>query len=527
MKELDEDSKWRGHLDGINGDGMPYGWALCKDAPQTDVVLDLYIHDILLAKTTTKRNRPDLDRVFQFDQPVNAGFVFDHKSFVPKGALDVLRQFGLELGTVDGLRVCIAGTHLSLRTSRHHADMHLDLTGAVPNILRAASQYLRDALKVGLELDQLRPIDHDILLLSNPLFLPDWYENTHGDVSLSEFGPVEHCRRFATSLQRDTGPWFNTEGYLEAEPAAQNTKLAPPLHYDIYGNSDWWPGQGRFREVLPETSGQCDYAVLIHLYHLDTVPDLQSFLKNFAKEVDVYISVPEDSPDHNPEQIVELFPQAREILTVPNRGQDIGAFLETVRRIKGRGYKFFCKAHSKKGNKYPDTWRRVMFDALAATPDRVADTVELFRSTPRILMSGPAQFWLNGHDFALSNGPRLEELTARMGFGGGTLIEDWAFFAGTCFWIDAQLAGRVADVISADDFFETEVSQDGQTAHAVERLFSLVVTRVGGRVALTDGCDWDAAPTVSENPAKASLRLGQGENAKRFLMRHLLELSAP
>ena len=539
LRNLANGAKWRGHVDGVNREGGISGWAFLSEAPQEDLDLDLFIHGIRIAQTTANLRRTDIDKLLEIEKPTNTGFSFDLKTFVPEGALEFLRRFGRtapdvnfmktapDVNFMKDVRICIAKTQHVLPVGGRNADVFLDISASLSGMVSAAAQHLAQEISAGLKAEQLEPIDIDILLFSNPLFSSQWYEETYEEVAASELDAVEHCREFATSFQYDAGPWFDTPAYLEAAPAAQNSGLPPSVHYSLNGHDTWWPGQGRFREIMPETTEQSDYAVLIHLYHLDAVPDLHRFLTSFAEDVDVFISIPEDSPDHDPIQIAELFPRAREILTVPNRGQDVSAFLETVRYVKDRGYKFFCKVHSKKGNKYPDTWRRVMFDALAATPERVMDTVALFRSNPRILMSGPSQFWLNGHDFELGSAPRLDELTARLGFGGGILNDNWAFFAGTCFWIDAQLAGTIADTISIDDFCETEVARNGQMAHAVERLFCLVATILGGEIALTDGCDWTAESILSNKSVDVSLRMLQGEDAGVFLVRHLRNLAAP
>lgn len=528
LRNLADGAKWRGHVDGVNREGIISGWAFLGEAPQEDLDLDLFVHGIRIAQTTANLGRKDIDKLLEIEKPANTGFRFDLKTFVPEGALEFLRRFGRtapDVNFMKDVRIYIAKTQHVLPVGGRNADVFLDISASLSGMVSAAAQHLAQEISAGLKAEQLEPIDLDILLFSNPLFSSQWYEETYEEVAASELDAVEHCREFATSFQYDAGPWFDTPAYLEAAPAAQNSGLPPSVHYALNGHDTWWPGQGRFREIMPETTEQSDYAVLIHLYHLDTVPDLHRFLTSFAEDVDVFISIPEDSPDHDPAQIAELFPRAREILTVPNRGQDVSAFLETVRYVKDRGYKFFCKVHSKKGNKYPDTWRRVMFDALAATPERVMDTVALFRSNPRILMSGPAQFWLNGKDFELGNAPGIQKLTTKLGFGSGTLFSDWAFFAGTCFWIDAKLAEMIAVSVTAEDFFETQVARDRQTAHAMERLFSLVVSLVGGKVALSDGCDW-AAPIVLEDKAQSSLRLPAGGQVGPFLVQLLLNPTA-
>ncbi|WP_404863891.1 rhamnan synthesis F family protein [Georhizobium sp. MAB10] len=531
LANLDSGSKWRGHFDGMSQDGKLNGWLFCRDDMHKTLTLDLYVHGFHIASTTSDKPRGDIDKLLGVTSPANTGFQFDMKTFHPQGALDLLRHFEGQLPKVDlglDVAICIGGTAHRVPNGSRNAGILLDLAAAVGPLMHAAAVRLRSEVEAnGFEVP-LGGVDQAILLRSSPFFSESWYETTYGEVALTGLSPVEHCLRIGKDLERNPGPWFNTAEYFQAAPDARQSPLLPLLHYEIQGHPTWWPGAARLGGRNAEApTGNKDYAVLIHLYHLDTVPDLQRFVANFPEDVDIIISVPEGSPDHDPARIAEFFPRAREIFPVPNRGQDVAAFLETVRRVKPRNYRFFCKVHSKKGNKYPDTWRRVMFDALAATPRRVQDVVGLFRSNSRVLMAGPSQFWLNGQDFELGSADRLVPLLDKMGLGEGSLGRNWAFFAGTCFWIDARLAGIAADAIPQESFNEKTVKRDGQMAHAVERVFSLLGSILGGSFALLDGCDWSSEPLILSEPSENSLRMKPGEDVGRLLVSYLKSLSAP
>ncbi|AZN70915.1 glycosyltransferase [Georhizobium profundi] len=531
LANLEGGSKWRGHFDGMSQDGKLHGWLFCRDNPHETLTLDLFVHGFHIASTTSDKPRGDIDKLLGVTSPANTGFKFDMRTFHPRGALDLLRHFDGELPQLDlglDVSICIGGTAHRVPNGGRNTGILFDLAAALGPLMHAAAVCLRSEIEVNGSEVPLGSVDQAILLRSSPFFSENWYETTYGEVALTGLSPLEHYLRIGNELERNPGPWFDTAGYLKAAPDASQSPLLPLLHYEIHGHPTWWPGAARLGGRNAEApTGNKDYAVLIHLYHLDTVPDLQRFVANFPEDVDIIISVPEGSPDHDPVRIAEMFPRARDIFQVPNRGQDVAAFLETVRRVKPRNYRFFCKVHSKKGNKYPDTWRRVMFDALAATPQRVQDVVELFRSNSRILMAGPREFWLNGQDFELGSADRLVQLLDRIGLGKGSLGRDWAFFAGTCFWIDAQLAGVIADTIHQASFNEETVTRNGQMAHAVERVFSLITSILGGTFALLDGSDWNLEPALLSHPSEDSLRMKPGEDVGRLLVSYLKSLSAP
>lgn len=529
LNNLGSGPKWRGYVDGVLPDGTLHGWALCAHDIAAPLKLDLYVHGFHIASTYNSVVRKDIARAIGLEANINSGFSFKLNQFEKEGSLELLRKYGMALpqaNLVNDIIICISGTHHALPKKNDPA-IFIDLGPHLPLMVQASSSKLREEQILGGADYQVSQADEHILLMSTPLFSADWYADTHGEVAITKLEPAEHYLRIGKELERPASPWFDTKAYLAATPAAHDSTLSPVVHYQLHGHQTWWPGQGKFRTASPANSTQKDYALLIHLYHLDSVPDLQRLVASFPDDADIFISIPTGSDLHDREEIAALFPRARDILTVANRGQDVGAFLETVRQLNGKGYRFFCKAHSKKGNKYPETWRRIMFDALAATPERVATIIDLFRKNPRVLVAGPSQFWLNGQDFELSCSDRLGKVMTGLGFGAGAPSQDWSFFAGTCFWIDARLTEMIADAITGDQFVETKVERNGQTAHVVERLFCHFAAIVGGRFALVDGCDWTAEPVVIQNPVEGSVRMPPDEDAGRLLVRHLSELAGP
>lgn len=526
-RNLNRQDSWVGYFDGLMPTKVLRGWAFNKIAPADNLELRLFIHGIHIATTVTNMPREDVDTKYNLTPAANAGFEFRMQDFESEGALELLRRFGQTLSEIDiarDVKVCIAAERLFLPNASAHV---LDLKNYMPALVRAAATQLRQELQQGPADRLLSAMDEDILLRSNPLFHAEWYARTFPEIAETDLTPAQHFLFFGKDLERPASPWFETTAYLDATPDARDAPMPALLHHDLHGHATWWPGQGKFRDARTAIEGNGDYAVLIHLYHLDTVSDLDWMLRSFGPDVDIFITIPEDSADHDPAAIADLFPRAREILTVPNRGQDVGAFLHAVQHLKGRGYRFFCKAHSKKGNKYPDTWRRVMLDALAATPQRVDDIVRLFRSDSRVLIAGPEEFWFDGRAFLAGNDTGLSNILDQLHFGQGALNSDWGFFAGTCFWIDAALAEVIASAVSLDDFNDLAVSRNGQLAHAVERIFNLVSHIVGGRVALLSGRNWNVAPRLWDGSKAALIAPAEGQDIGRFLVSHLRSLQEP
>jgi hypothetical protein len=63
LKVFPKDARSRGHVDGINPNGAISGWAFLIAAPNEDLKLDLYIHGIFLAQTTTRFTRRGIEKL--------------------------------------------------------------------------------------------------------------------------------------------------------------------------------------------------------------------------------------------------------------------------------------------------------------------------------------------------------------------------------------------------------------------------------------------------------------------------------
>lgn len=527
-RNLASGPKWRGFVDGLTPEGGLIGWALLASDPFQHLSLELLVHGIHVATVSTGRPRGDLDNAIGLSRPARLGYEFDLRDFLPEGALALLRMLEADASPIvlhRDVAIRIGQTDLTLPLGSRAQTASLDPAAIVPALRRAAARQLRHEATTDPD-RRLSRTEQEIILSTSHLFAPGWYRENYGEVELTGHDPAQHYLRLGSELGRQPGPWFDPQAYLDATPSARESGLDALVHYEIHGHRDWWPGKGRFRATGQPQDGQRDHALLIHLYHLDTVPDLQRLVANFPPETDVFVTVPDDSPDHDPARIAEMFPGA-EIMPVPNLGQDVGAFLAAVRALKPRGYRFFCKAHSKKGATLPEVWRRQMFDAIGATPQRVAGIIDLLRGDGRLLLLGPAPFWLDGRDFDQGSTARMDAFLSGAGFGAVAERLDYGFFAGTCFWIDAELAQLVADILPATEFVETEVSRHGQTAHIGERLFGLLPTALGGRVATVDGRDWHADPTGPEMLLPPTVRRPEGQPLGDFLPPHIGALVQP
>lgn len=309
-----------------------------------------------------------------------------------------------------------------------------------------------------------------------------WYRQRYADVTLSGLDPAEHYLRIGSRIGRDPGPRFSTSAYLKSHHDIAQRGLNPLLHYERHGRCE---GRAITRSSLV---GPSDYAVIVHAYHPDTFAQLRTYLDAVPAEIDRYVSYPANSASHSDEIIHVAFPNCTPV-AVENRGQDVGAFVQVLEKLKDQPYSFFCKIHSKGGNKLPPVWRRALLDGTIGSAARVAQFERLFRDNRDVLLGGPRELFLYGPSYLMGNSTHLDEMLQKFELDFDYRARDWGFFAGTFFWVRREVTDRLLDCVSAEAFRDETVRRDGQLAHAVERLFGILPRALGGRVALASCAD--------------------------------------
>ncbi|WP_372922715.1 glycosyltransferase domain-containing protein [Roseovarius sp.] len=343
--------------------------------------------------------------------------------------------------------------------------------------------------------------EHDIrTIAASAYFDGDWYQKTYPDSTFSELEPAAHYLFVGARLGRDPGPDFSTESYLDRRPEVRAAELNPLLHYERHGKAE----ARTTGNVVPQES-RADYAVIVHAYHPDCFDDLRQYLGCFPPEVDRYVSYPAGSEHHSEPLIREAFPGAIPI-EVTNVGQDVGAFVQVLGQIDRSRYAFYCKIHTKGGNKLPEVWREALLEGTVGTPERVRQFAELFEKDPKLLLGGPRELFLHGPSYLMGNGGHIQHVLSAAGIDFDPAARDWGFFAGTFLWLREEVVDQLLTHVTGADFKAEAVRRDGQLAHAVERLFGILASAMGGRVALASCIDVLAEPEIFEGLPPDMLR---------------------
>lgn len=230
------------------------------------------------------------------------------------------------------------------------------------------------------------------------------------------------------------------------------------------------------------------YALVIHVYHLDTLKDLAAYTTHLPEFCDIFVTCPDFFSTAEIDLIKQNLPYAK-IIRVPNANQDVGALMNLMTRVDFHDYGFICKIHTKQGKKSPVAWRQALLSGVLGDKIQVERTIEFFHENPALMIAGPMQLFLHGPSNLWKN-----SVTIRNYFGpllGDFNFEtrDWGFFAGTCFWIRTSILFKIKEQMDTFEDKHIHYVDDSTPAHAAEQVFGLLVAVTGGKVLLNDVTD--------------------------------------
>ncbi len=224
-------------------------------------------------------------------------------------------------------------------------------------------------------------------------------------------------------------------------------------------------------------------AVVLHVFHPERVPDCVRYLRRIGVEFDLFVTT---SLEQDHECLAELraaFPTLRRFF-YPNIGSDIGPFLALVPTLGL--YELVLKIHTKRDvEPWGDAWRRGLMDPILGTEALVGDILEKFRADEALVMACSADFYKHGVRNSVPKSlEQLKILAAEAGLAQH-LEQDWAFVAGTMFWIRPQILMKMARMIKNSEGYSTVFRRDGSIEHGLERLLGLsLYEHEAGRVAV-------------------------------------------
>lgn len=220
--------------------------------------------------------------------------------------------------------------------------------------------------------------------------------------------------------------------------------------------------------------------VIIHLFYSELLNELYSYVKNIKHKHDIYITIPYDIEDiiGHYSKAKEFFPNSY-IKLIPNKGLDIGAFLNIIQDIDWSRYWYCFKLHTKlspnnnfyNGNK----WRKDLLDAILCDERRVEIILDELDGS-KYKMAGSAM-WKNKD--MTNNGKFFKYWCDVFGYNYDPPTN---FIAGTMFACTTDIIKEIADKKIKQDEFDDGYAPDGRKEHAFERFFGKIVQNKNGEI---------------------------------------------
>ena len=224
-------------------------------------------------------------------------------------------------------------------------------------------------------------------------------------------------------------------------------------------------------------------ALIVHAYYPELLPEVFEYCRSDSSDFifDRIIITTSSAKLSQCRQIIADYSLANAfVFALENRGRDIRPFLESLLQIHRSGIEIICKIHTKKSSHRQDgdDWRKAIYEslfhpsalrAIRGLGDEGSRHIGLLAPAGHLLPMGT--YWGRNEDVVLALGTRL-------GFSVSE-IANAPFPAGSMFWARTNALAPIIALADCDKFQCESGQIDGTYAHALERVFSLVVKRAG------------------------------------------------
>jgi hypothetical protein len=229
-------------------------------------------------------------------------------------------------------------------------------------------------------------------------------------------------------------------------------------------------------------------AVCIHLYYVHRWALIRPCLDNISDGFDLFVTCPEDQISAVRTLVLTDFPRAT-LVPIKNQGMDVLPFLRLNHDHALWRYDAVLKLHTKNDKTQDgDTIGRLCLDALLGSLPLV-DSILQEISRHDIGMVGPEILYRSASKLMYGNESQVRQILGKLDLQYPR--DDWGFFAGTMFWVHGAVLQKLAahfdelSILAVKDVSLTTTGGDGTWAHAMERIFGMLLLPNHLRVAVS------------------------------------------
>lgn len=225
-------------------------------------------------------------------------------------------------------------------------------------------------------------------------------------------------------------------------------------------------------------------AIILHLYYQDLWEEFKGkILPILDENVHLFVTI-----NYHSDITKDVIKYAKEVYVIENKGMDFGPFINVYNKIRGDGYDFFLKIHTKKSkhnNRLGDVWRGKLTDVFFNDKESFDTIVETMKVDESIYMAGAYSCFydrikepLNSLSL-LDNKETIKNVNSFLNIG-----DHGCFFAGSIFMASNKYLDMLFKNVILDEFekiFDHVYSSSTSTSHAMERLIGYGVDYYNGK----------------------------------------------
>lgn len=225
-------------------------------------------------------------------------------------------------------------------------------------------------------------------------------------------------------------------------------------------------------------------AVVLHVFYPELWPEMRDALSNISEPFDLFVTLVVNVRDVK-SHITADYPDAV-VIEVDNHGRDLLPFFLLLKTKALFQYDLLCKLHTKRSfwHEDGDAWRRNLLAGVLGSPETVQAIVDRFRNDHNLGIVVADGHIYSGLELWVGNRKHLGKLFKNFFMDESEFTKPFA--GGSIFWTRPSILRAIAQLPMTFDDFELEpLDADGNFAHAVERLHSLMCYDAGMYIAET------------------------------------------
>ncbi|WP_294564946.1 rhamnan synthesis F family protein [uncultured Succinatimonas sp.] len=284
---------------------------------------------------------------------------------------------------------------------------------------------------------------------------------------------------------------FDSVYYLNNNPDVKKSGIAPWTHFVKYGYkegrkpyakksnykkynilSSFFTFCLKYKKIkYPDTR----IAVILHLYYIESWLEIKSFLDSLLryKNVDFYFSCIEGIANKEIINTLKNYNISSNVFLYPNKGYDIGSFIDILHHINLDDYDIVYKLHSKGVSR-----RRIfIYNQIFKKRDWFLNLYKgLFgyRRTDEVInvLSEDNKYGIVAADNLIIHDPKHKVSFTRAASNklGIKINNDYNYVAGTCFAIRSFLLKPISNLNLTINDFKSPKPGEFSLAHALERI---------------------------------------------------------